>query len=137
MLYLSSGNLFFNVKDPLKSDESLMVRTSTMTTGIRGTSGCVRIIGPRVTEIHLLTGELEVFVEHPGLDIHDYKVLKAGQKARSMIAEYSMAEVGGQAAIVIEKLGAHEVCGICAEEISKKDLCLCLWTCRDIYDIDR
>lgn len=26
---------------------------------------------------------------------------------------------------------------ICAEEISKKDLCLCLWTCRDIYDIDK
>ena len=119
VLYLSSGNLFFNVKDPLKSDESFMVRTSTMTTGIRGTSGCVRVIGPRVTEIHLLTGELEVFVEHPGLDIHDYKVLKAGQKARSMIAEYSMAEVGRQAAIVIEKLGAHEVCGICAEEISR------------------
>ncbi|MBQ5709120.1 MAG: hypothetical protein IIV62_04095, partial [Anaerotignum sp.] len=36
-----------------------------------------------------------------------------------MIAEYSMAEVGRQAAIVIEKLGAHEVCGICAEEISR------------------
>jgi len=118
-LYLSSGNIFFNVKDPLKSDESFMVRTSTMTTGIRGTSGCVRVIGPRVTEIHLLTGELEVYVEHPGLDIHDYKVLKAGQKARSMIAEYSMAEVGRQAAIVIEKLDAHEVCGICAEEISR------------------
>lgn len=26
---------------------------------------------------------------------------------------------------------------ICAEEILKKDLCLCLWTCRDIYDIDK
>ena len=118
-LYLSSGNLFFDVKDPLKTGESFQVRTSTMTTGIRGTSGCVRVIGPRVTEIHLLTGELEVYVEHPGLGINDYKVLKAGQKARSMIAEYSMAEVGRQAAIVIEKLGAHEVCGICAEEISR------------------
>ncbi|MBR5793703.1 MAG: FecR domain-containing protein, partial [Anaerotignum sp.] len=118
-LYLSSGNIFFNVKEKLSGGESFYIKTSTMTTGVRGTSGCVRVIGPRVTELHLLTGELEVYVEHPGLGICDYKVLKAGQKARSMIAEYSMAEVGRQAAIVIEKLGANEVCGICSEEISR------------------
>lgn len=118
-LYLSSGNLFFNVKDPLKSGESFQVKTSTMTTGIRGTSGCVRMINDRVTELHLLTGEMEVYTEHPELGISDTKILKAGQKARSMIAEYSMAEVGKQAAIVIEKLKADEVCGICSEAIAE------------------
>ena len=33
-LYLSSGNLFFNVKDPLPKGENFHIKTSTMTTGI-------------------------------------------------------------------------------------------------------
>ena len=63
-LYLSSGNIFFNVKDPLKSGETFSIKTSTMTTGIRGTSGCVRVISPRVTEIHLLTPTLSSARNH-------------------------------------------------------------------------
>ena len=36
---LMSGELLFNVTQPLKSDESLNIRTATMITGIRGTVG--------------------------------------------------------------------------------------------------
>ena len=36
---LESGELFFNVSKPLKNDEQMYIRTSTMYTGIRGTSG--------------------------------------------------------------------------------------------------
>ena len=64
-LYLSSGNMFFNVEDPLKSGETFSIKTSTMTTGIRGTSGCVRVINDRVTEVHLLTGQVEIYTENP------------------------------------------------------------------------
>jgi len=39
---LLAGNLFFNVTQPLRADESLNIRTSTMVTGIRGSFGWVR-----------------------------------------------------------------------------------------------
>lgn len=42
-LMLSSGSLFFNVSEPLKEDESLNIRTSTMYTSIRGTSGTISV----------------------------------------------------------------------------------------------
>ncbi len=38
-LNLLSGELFFDVTVPLEKDESLNIRTSTMVTGVRGTSG--------------------------------------------------------------------------------------------------
>lgn len=38
-ILLESGKLFFNVSKPLESDESLTIRTSNMSTSIRGTSG--------------------------------------------------------------------------------------------------
>ncbi len=39
---VSAGELFFNVAAPLKTDESLNVRTSTMVTGVRGSFGWVK-----------------------------------------------------------------------------------------------
>lgn len=57
---LVSGSIFFNVAKPLKSDEKLNVRTSTMVTGVRGTSACVSAPDRTRTEITLLTGRLEV-----------------------------------------------------------------------------
>ena len=117
-LYLSSGNMFFNVKDPLKSGETFSIKTSTMTTGIRGTSGCVRVISPRVTEIHLLTGEVQVYAEHPVLGLSKTATLKAGQKATSLIDWEAIAATGEMVDILIERLENHEICGICSKEIA-------------------
>ncbi len=44
-LLVSSGKLFFNVSAPLSSSETLNIRTSTMVTGVRGTSGVVSTNG--------------------------------------------------------------------------------------------
>ncbi|MBQ5709268.1 MAG: FecR domain-containing protein, partial [Anaerotignum sp.] len=117
-LYLSSGNMFFNVKDPLKSGETFSIKTSTMTTGIRGTSGCVRVISPRVTEIHLLTGEVQVYAEHPVLGLSKTATLKAGQKATSLIDWEAIAATGEMVDILIERLENHEICGVCSKEIA-------------------
>ena len=38
---VDSGNLYFNIKEPLKEDETLDIRTSNMAVGIRGTCGWV------------------------------------------------------------------------------------------------
>ncbi|WP_458408035.1 FecR domain-containing protein [Anaerotignum sp.] len=117
-LYLSSGNLFFNVKETLKSGEAFHIKTSTMTTGIRGTSGCVRVINPRVSEIHLLTGRIEVFAEHPELHLTKSEVLAAGNMATSLIDQEAMQLTGEQVEIIVEELQEHNVCGNCATEVA-------------------
>ncbi len=42
---LSKGQLFFDVAQPLKKDESLSIRTSTMVTGVRGSNGWQNLTG--------------------------------------------------------------------------------------------
>ncbi len=42
-LLVTKGEIFFNVKAPLAAGETMNIRTSTMVTGIRGTSGYVAI----------------------------------------------------------------------------------------------
>lgn len=51
-LLVESGNLFFNVKEPLKADETMEIRTSTMVTGVRGTSGYVKLWMPTLPTLH-------------------------------------------------------------------------------------
>ena len=118
-LYLSSGNIFFNVKEKLSGGESFHIKTSTMTTGIRGTSGCVRVINPRVSEIHLLTGRIEVFAEHPELHLTKSEVLTAGTMATSLIDQEAMALTGEQVEIIVKELDEHTVCGNCATEVAE------------------
>jgi len=117
-LYLSSGNVFFNAKQPLKGGETFNIKTSTMTTGIRGTSGCVSVVSARVTEINLLTGKLEIVTEHPVLGQKKTAVLLAGQSATSMIDWEAMAVSGEMTEIIIEALTTDDVCGNCAIEIA-------------------
>ncbi|MEG1687178.1 MAG: FecR domain-containing protein, partial [Angelakisella sp.] len=51
---VSSGAIFFNVTEPLKEDETMEIRTSTMITGIRGTAGM-----QSVSELYLLDGQVQ------------------------------------------------------------------------------
>ena len=57
---LISGELFFNVTAPVEKDESLNIRTSTMVTGVRGTSGWVEAVNRFSSNVHLLEGTLTV-----------------------------------------------------------------------------
>ena len=78
-LYVVAGNLFFNVKEPLKSKEGFHVKTSTMTMGIRGTSGIVTAAKDGKSEIRLLTGKVHVYVEEAVHDSRTSYVLEPGQ----------------------------------------------------------
>jgi len=69
-LNLTSGKLFFNVKTPLASDESLSIRTSTTVTGIRGTCGVVEATkdsetGEDCTLITIFEGSVAVTTTEP------------------------------------------------------------------------
>ena len=56
---IKSGNLFFNVTEPLDDDESMEIHTSTMTVGIRGTCGWVELQDERHMNVYILEGTVE------------------------------------------------------------------------------
>lgn len=117
-LYLSSGELFFNVTSPLNSDESFQIKTSTMTTGIRGTSGTVCVVNQSISEVYMFTGEASIYAENPAAGLSKTGIVKAGQKATSLIAQDAMAQTGQKVDILIENYKEEEVSGSAAMEIA-------------------
>lgn len=59
-LLVSSGELFFNVSAPLSSSETLNIRTSTMVTGVRGTSGVVSVTATGGSGVSIYDGTVQV-----------------------------------------------------------------------------
>lgn len=59
-LLLNAGSLFCDIKQPLKDDETLQIRTSTMITGIRGTVLFVKAVDAYTTMVYLLEGSVSV-----------------------------------------------------------------------------
>jgi len=78
---LVSGSLFFNVTKPLERSEKLNIRTSTMVTGVRGTSACVSAPERDRTEITLLTGHLEVTGRDASTGRLETVEMSAGERA--------------------------------------------------------
>lgn len=78
-VFLKSGNLLFDVSEPLKSDESLNIRTATMVTGVRGTVGYVRNVDRSLSFLYLLEGRLEVNNIASGTGTSQTATLVAGQ----------------------------------------------------------
>ncbi len=75
---LNSGKLFFNVTLPLEADETLDIRTSTMVTGVRGTSGWVEVVDRSTVRISLLEGELTIVSIDPETGAKRTTVLTGG-----------------------------------------------------------
>ena len=84
-LYLSSGEMFFNVSKHLDDSENMNIRTATMVTGIRGTSGFVRAIDFLTSEIYILDGEVWVTVTDPYTGISKSVLVGAGQMATTAV----------------------------------------------------
>ena len=62
---VNEGSLFFDVTEPLKDDESLNIRTSTLVAGIRGTCGVVKIVDENTSRLSVLEGTVHVSVADP------------------------------------------------------------------------
>ena len=84
-LYLESGEMFFNVAKHLPDDEAMNIRTSTIVTGIRGTSGIVRVIDFYTTMIYVIDGEVMVTVIDPVTGATKAAMIKAGQVATTSV----------------------------------------------------
>ncbi len=63
VLTLTKGRLFFDVREPLKENESMEIKSSTMVVGIRGTSGYVWIDEETGDEfVYLTDGEVDIVI---------------------------------------------------------------------------
>lgn len=79
-LNLEEGSLFFNVTKSLDEDESFNIRTSTLVTGIRGTSGLVSIDDSGYTSIYLTDGHVSLECKNPKTEEVKYFELDPGMK---------------------------------------------------------
>lgn len=86
-ILLKSGNLFFDVSEPLEEEETLNIRTSTMVMGIRGTSGWVKVIDRWRTRVYLLEGTVVCYVTDPVTGQIKSTTLSAGEMAEFVVYE--------------------------------------------------
>ncbi|MDR0857831.1 MAG: FecR family protein, partial [Oscillospiraceae bacterium] len=112
---LKSGNLFFNVSKPLEEGESLNIRTSTMVAGIRGTSGWVNVIDSKTTEIHMLTGSVELTCTDPVTGEVTTETVSAGEVATLTVEEAAPVNINSD--ITIEIYTEEVVPGYVAQAI--------------------
>ncbi|WP_081673448.1 FecR family protein [Butyrivibrio sp. FC2001] len=78
---LDSGNLFFNVSEPLTDDEEFNIKTSSMTMGIRGTCAQIEDIDAEHTKVCLLEGSLQCSMKNIATGEEKTVMLIAGQAA--------------------------------------------------------
>ena len=79
-LKLTKGALFFEVTKPLNSDESFDIKTSTMTAGIRGTSGYVFFDEEGRDSIIVTDGSVIITATNPETGETKYAEVCAGEK---------------------------------------------------------
>lgn len=112
-----SGKLFFNVTAPVKEDESLNIRTSTMVTGVRGTAGWVEVVDRSISRVHLLEGTLTVTAAEPSTGELRRTVITGGQTATAAVNGAS--RPGQQTSLTVEELREEDVPAFVAVELAK------------------
>lgn len=112
-----SGKLFFNVTAPVKEDESLNIRTSTMVTGVRGTAGWVEVVDRSVSRVHLLEGTLTVIAAEPSTGELRRTVITGGQTATAAVDGAS--RPGQQTSLTVTELREEDVPAFVAVELAK------------------
>lgn len=117
-LLLKSGELFFNVTAPLKEDEKLNIRTSTMVTGVRGTAGWVRMVDTGKSQVGILEGKVVCRVVNPATGASRTLIVKAGQIGEFTVYESDSLGEGAEAKLL--GIGSiDEIKGYILEEILK------------------
>lgn len=121
-LKLTKGAVFFNVTEKLRSDETFEIKTSTMTAGIRGTSGIVYYdenAGGRET-IAITDGAVEISATNPDTGETKTARLEAG----NMLTVYLFSgRIENSVEFDINEIAEYEIPGFALERITEnKDL---------------
>ncbi len=106
-IFVNSGQLFFNITEPLEEDETLDIRTSTMTVGIRGTCGWVSVLEEGHMQVCVLEGKVHCEVTDP----------VSGQSAEAEVSAGERADL-----YIRSEEGEDAACEIVKSKISRSDI---------------
>lgn len=141
---VQSGSLFFNITEALDEDEAINIRTSTMSIGIRGTSGWVVNDGG-LSSIALLHGKVEVSLStgagEEDVTVGAMEVLNVRQEGENI--SYEIQPLGDIPEFVDEEIALtpvtlFEVMGVMEEhEVTEDEFWHCeQGVCQDILGKD-
>ena len=100
---LNAGGLFFQVAKPLEEDETMDIRTSNMTVGIRGTCGWVSVPGEGEMAVYILKGTVECSITDPDTgEVLAVQSVMEGEMARLTWRD-------GEAGITVEEFRKEEI----------------------------
>lgn len=119
-IFVNSGQLFFNITEPLEEDETLDIRTSTMTVGIRGTCGWVSVLEEGHMQVCILEGKVHCEVTDPVSGQSAEAEVSAGERADIYI--YSEGEEGAACEIVKSRLRRSDIPDFVLEEVDLEAL---------------
>ena len=108
-ILLHSGNLLFNVTEPLEDDESMNIRTSTMVVGVRGTCGWVKAIDQWTTVLYILEGSVTCSVTDPVTGEVKTEVVTGGPRATCVV--YPQDQAGSKCDIILDQFEEGDVDG--------------------------
>lgn len=119
-IFVNSGQLFFNITEPLEEDETLDIRTSTMTVGIRGTCGWVSVLEEGHMQVSVLEGKVHCEVTDSVSGQSAEAEVSAGERADL----YIRSEEGEDAAceIVKSKISRADIPDFVLEEVDLEAL---------------
>ena len=103
-VFLNSGNLYFDISEPLADDETMDIRTSTMAVGIRGTCGWIEVPDSEHMRIYLLEGKVECMIGQESEE-PTAAVISEGETA-------AMSVEGGQAEITVKAFDMSDIPGL-------------------------
>lgn len=121
-LLVSSGSLYFNVTEPLASDETLNIRTSSMVTGVRGTCGWVESVDSGHSQVYVLEGRLECQVTDPVSGQSKTASIRSGEVGNFYV--YTQAQGGEYCGVTTERFSEDDINGFVLKELAG-DSALC------------
>ncbi|WP_300415134.1 leucine-rich repeat protein [uncultured Oscillibacter sp.] len=119
---LCSGNIFFDVAEPLEDDESMNIHTSTTVVGIRGTSGWIRVVDRWTTEISVLEGTVECSVMDPVTNQIKAEPVRGGERVTCVV--YPQERGGDKCDILREEFTVEDIPGFALTDLTR-DIPLC------------
>ncbi len=121
-ILLNSGNLYFDISEPLTEEETLNIRTSTMVMGIRGTSGWVKVIDRWHSQVYILEGTVQCSVMDPVTNQIKSTTLTGGQMAEFVV--YGQDQQGDKCDILMQGYTEGDIDGFALVELVQ-DASLC------------
>lgn len=118
-ILLKSGNLFFDVTEPLEEEETLNIRTSTMVVGIRGTSGWVKVLDRWRSRVYILEGTVTCYVTDPVTGQIKSTTLSGGEMAEFVV--YEEDQDGERCDILRDGFSEGEIDGFVLVELAGND----------------